>query len=131
LGAFFFGWLDDRKGSKLTIAISLVALIVTSAATILATTKLMFWISALVMATFFGPVQAASRTMMARLAPEEMRGEMFGLFALSGKVTAFAGPALVGWITLATGSYRLGMSTVLVFLAVGLVLLRGVKEPVA
>jgi len=34
----------------------------------------------------------------------------------------------VGWVTLATGSYRLGMATVLVFLLVGLILLRGVKE---
>ena len=128
LGAFFFGWVDDQKGSKLTIIFSLLALIVTSAAVMLATTKLTFWIAALAMSTFFGPVQASSRTMMARLAPPEMRGEMFGLFALSGKVTAFAGPALVGWVTLATGSYRLGMSTVLLFLATGLVLMRGVKE---
>ena len=129
LGAFLFGWIDDRIGSKRTIVISLVALIATSAIVMAAPDKTTFWAGALAMSTFFGPVQAASRTMMARLAPPSMRGEMFGLFALSGKVTAFAGPAVVGWVTLATGSYRLGMATVLIFLLAGLLLLHGVKEP--
>ena len=128
LGAFVFGWMDDQRGSKPTIMVSLVALLITSAVVLSATDRTTFWIAALAMSTFFGPVQAASRTMMARIAHQNMRGEMFGLFALSGKVTAFAGPALVGWVTLATGSYRLGMTTILLFLAGGLLLLRGVKE---
>ena len=128
LGAFGFAWIDDRIGSKRTITISLVALIITTVGVLAAPTPALFWIAALAMSTFFGPVQAASRTMMARLAPPEMRGEMFGLFSLSGKVTAFAGPALVGWIALATDNYRLGMAVVPVFLVVGLLILRGVKE---
>lgn len=128
IGAFAFAWIDDRIGSKRTIVVSLVALLITSALVIAALDKTTFFIAALAMSTFFGPVQAASRTLMARLAPPAMRGEMFGLFALSGKVTAFLGPAVVGYITLATGSYRLGMASVLVFLLGGLILLRGVKE---
>jgi UMF1 family MFS transporter len=128
VGAVAGGWIDDRFGSKRTITVSLIALLMTSAVVMAAQDKNTFWIAALAMSTFFGPVQAASRTLMAKLSPPAMRGEMFGLFALSGKVTAFAGPALVGWVTLATGSYRLGMATVLVFLLVGLILLRGVKE---
>ena len=66
---------------------------------------------------------------MARLAPPEMRTEMFGLFSLSGKATAFAGPALLAWIATATDSQRLGMATVVVFLAGGLALLLSVREP--
>ena len=131
LGAFAFGWFDDRVGSKKTIIISLAALIASAAVVMAAQTKPVFWVAAIVMSTFFGPGQAASRTMMARLSPPAMRGEMFGLFALSGKVTAFVGPALVGWVTLMTGSYRLGMSTTLVLLLAGLLLLRGVEEPSA
>jgi UMF1 family MFS transporter len=128
IGAFAFAWIDDKIGSKRTISIALVALIVTTAGVLAAPTAIPFWGAALVMSTFFGPVQAASRTMMARLSPPEMRGEMFGLFSLSGKVTAFAGPALVGWIALASGSYRVGMAVVPVFLIVGLLILRGVRE---
>jgi len=129
LGAFAFGWIDDRVGSKPTIMISLAALIVTASIVMMAQSKPVFWVGALVMSTFFGPVQAASRTLMARLAPPTMRGEMFGLFALSGKITAFVGPALVGWVTLATGSYRLGMATTILLLIIGLVLMRRVEEP--
>ena len=128
LGAFAFAWVDDRIGSKRTITISLVALIIGTVGVLAAPTAMTFWVAALVMSTFFGPVQAASRTMMARLSPPEMRGEMFGLFSLSGKVTAFAGPALVGAVALATDNYRIGMAVVPVFLIAGLVILRGVKE---
>jgi UMF1 family MFS transporter len=128
LGAFAFAWVDDKIGSKRTITLSLVALIIGTVGVLAAPTAMTFWIAALVMSTFFGPVQAASRTMMARLSPPEMRGEMFGLFSLSGKVTAFAGPALVGGIALATDNYRIGMAVVPVFLIVGLVVLRGVRE---
>lgn len=131
LGAAAGGWIDDRLGSKKTIIISLIALIITSSLVMTAQDRTVFWIAALAMSTFFGPVQAASRTLMARLSPPTMRGEMFGLFALSGKVTAFLGPAAVGWVTLATDSYRLGMATTIIFLVVGLLLLRGVKEEAA
>ena len=55
---------------------------------------------------FVGPVQAASRSLMARLAPPALRTEFFGLYALAGKATAFIGPALVGWMTLAFDSQR-------------------------
>jgi UMF1 family MFS transporter len=54
---------------------------------------------------------------------------MFGLYALSGKATAFIGPALVGWVTLAAGSQRAGMATILAFFLVGLVLMLPLREP--
>jgi UMF1 family MFS transporter len=55
---------------------------------------------------------------------------MFGLFAFSGKATAFAGPLLVGGVTALTGSQRWGMSTILVFLLVGFVILLSVPAGV-
>jgi UMF1 family MFS transporter len=67
--------------------------------------------------------------MMARLAPPELTGEMFGLFALSGRVTAFLGPLLVGAVALVADSQRLGMAVIIVFLAIGLVLMLPLKEP--
>jgi UMF1 family MFS transporter len=76
-----------------------------------------------------GPAQAASRSLMAHLAPAELRTEMFGLFAFSGKVTAFLGPALLAWVTLASGSQRAGMATVVVFLAAGFAILCFVRPP--
>jgi UMF1 family MFS transporter len=85
--------------------------------------KTTFWILGLLLGSFFGPVQAASRSLAAHLAPPEQRGQMFGLFALAGRVTAFVGPAVLGWATLAAGSQRAGMATILLFLAGGLALM--------
>lgn len=70
-----------------------------------------------------GPLQSSSRSLMAHLAPQERITQMFGLLALSGRVTSFAGPALVGVITAATGSQRLGLSVALVFLLAGMLLM--------
>jgi len=61
--------------------------------------------------------------LMARIIPPGTESEMFGLYALSGKVTAFMGPWVVALVTAATGSQRWGMATVLPFLVVGGLLL--------
>jgi len=128
IGAAVFGWIDDKFGSKRTISLSVLAVIVFGSLTLSAPDKTWFWIWALTVSTFFGPVQAASRTMMARLAPPEIRTEMFGLFALTGKAIAFGGPVAVGWATAATGSQRWGLATVMLFLIAGWWVLRGVQE---
>jgi UMF1 family MFS transporter len=54
---------------------------------------------------------------------------MFGLYALSGKATAFIGPALLGWVTVAAGSQRVGMATVLLFFVAGIWILAPLREP--
>jgi MFS transporter, UMF1 family len=123
IGALAFAWLDDRLGARWTIATGLSALIAVSTALLLIESKAWFWGLGLVLGAFFGPVQAASRSMVARLAPPEHRGQMFGLLALSGRVTAFVGPAVLGWATVAAGSQRAGMATILVFFVAGLALL--------
>ena len=66
---------------------------------------------------------------MARLTPPGLEGQMFGLFALSGKVISPLGPLLVAWVTLAADSQRVGMSVVLLFLLLGGTILWGVREP--
>ena len=89
----------------------------------------MFWVFALPLGIFVGPAQAASRTLMAHLAPEDMRTEMFGLYALSGKATAFIGPCVFGAVTAVTASPRWGMATILIFFALGGALLFTVADP--
>jgi MFS transporter, UMF1 family len=127
-GAFAFGWLDDRIGPKQTILIALAALTVIGTVLLLVHSRTLFWVFALQMGLFFGPAQSASRSLMARMAPPDMVTEMFGLFALTGKATAFMGPALFGWVTALSGSQRVGLSTVLVFLLVGGLLLVPVRH---
>ena len=129
LGAFGFAFLDDRIGSKPTILIAICGLFVAGTVALLAEEKTTFWMVALVIGIFVGPAQSASRTLMARLAPPEQRTEMFGIYALTGKVTAFIGPFLFGTATAWFESQRAGMATILVMFIVGGILLLRVREP--
>jgi len=129
LGAAVFAWVDDFAGSKRTIVIAVTGLTLLGGALLVVEGKTLFWAFALPLGLFIGPAQSASRSLMARLAPPDMRGEMFGLYALSGKATAFLGPALLAVATEAFASQRAGMATILVFFGLGLWLLLGVKEP--
>ncbi len=129
LGAVAFAWIDDWIGSKKTVVISLVSLIIFGSALLLVESKPLFWLLGLAIGIFVGPLQAASRSFMARLAPKEMETEMFGLYAFSGKATAFLGPLLVSTVTLQFGSQRLGMATVLCLFLAGLLVLSTVTYP--
>ncbi|MFE8069938.1 MFS transporter [Marinobacteraceae bacterium S3BR75-40.1] len=122
-GALAFGLIDDRLGGRNTVLVSLVGLMGCTVALLVVESLPLFWTFGLLLGIFVGPAQASSRSYLARVAPEHLRTEMFGLFAFSGKATAFAGPLLVGWVTAATDSQRWGMSTIAVFLAIGLILM--------
>ena len=75
-----------------------------------------------------GPLQAASRTLLIRMAPKDRIAQYFGLFALTGKVTSFIGPLLIGLITALTESQKAGMAVLVLFFVAGLVLLARVKD---
>ncbi len=128
VGAAVFAWVDDWIGGKQTIVLSLAGLVLSVTVLLLVDARLLFWIFGLLVGIFVGPVQASSRSYLSRAAPESLRNQMFGLYALAGKATAFLGPLLVGWTTDWTGSQRAGMSTILLFLLSGLVLMLTVKD---
>ncbi len=119
LGAAVFACLDDRWGSKRVILYSLLGLIIPGIFALIAIDKWQFWLVGLLMCLFVGPVQASSRSLMARIAPVHMRREMFGFYMLSGKATAFFGPLLYGWVSYHTGSLRWGMSTIIFLYLLG------------
>jgi UMF1 family MFS transporter len=76
---------------------------------------------------FGGILQAASRSLMVRHTNPLKPTESFGLYGLSGRATAFLAPALIGAVTAATGSARLGISPIVILFAIGLFLLLWVK----
>lgn len=128
LGALAFAWVDDWLGSKLVIIIALIGVIAASTVAVITTTLVWFWVAGIGIGLFVGPAQAASRSLMARLAPQETRAAYFGLFALSGKATAFLGPAVVAFATSASGSQRIGLATVIGFFVVGLIAILPVRN---
>jgi UMF1 family MFS transporter len=128
LGAFLFGFIDDRVGGKKTVMISLVAL---SAATLLgvfAPNRLWFWVAGVGIGMFAGPNQAASRSLMGRFVPHHRQAEFFGFFQFSGKITAFMGPLRLGFVSELFGSQRPGVATVAILFLTGGIILKSVNE---
>ncbi len=128
LGAFLFGFIDDRVGGKKTVMISLVAL---SAATLLgvfAPNRTWFWVAGIGIGMFAGPNQAASRSLMGRFVPHQRQAEFFGFFQFSGKITAFMGPLLLGFVSELFGSQRPGVGTVAILFLIGGIILKSVNE---
>ncbi|HEY7673371.1 MAG TPA: MFS transporter [Gammaproteobacteria bacterium] len=125
-GAIAMGYLDDRIGAKRTVSISLLGLIVATLLAMAAGEKVWFWVAGIMIGIFAGPNQSASRSLMGRLVPQGMHNEFFGFFALSGKLTAFIGPFVLGLLTQISGSQRVGVTIVVGLFVVGLVLLQGV-----
>ncbi len=149
VGAVAGGFLDRHLGPKRTVIIGVSALLVgTLGAMSIGPESVLFglvqvppsetdgfmssWreITFLIAAAFIGagggPTQSASRTLMARLAPEENVTEAFGLYALSGRITAFMGPVGIGIVTHLV-SQRAGLGVVAVLLVGGLLLFLPLK----
>ncbi len=82
---------------------------------------------ALLIGLLAGPLQAASRSLLARLAPPARMTQYFGLFAFSGKITAFLAPLLIAVATGVAASQRAGVAVILAFLGLGLALMTRVK----
>jgi UMF1 family MFS transporter len=149
-GALVGGVTDDRLGSKTVILVSL-ALLLAGAFGILSVDKehvlyavevapkeadskpfsssgeLVFLAFAILIGLVAAPVQAASRALLARLAPPGKVTQFFGLFAFSGKVTAFLAPFMVATVTAMTDSQRIGMASIAAFLLAGMALMLPVR----
>jgi MFS transporter, UMF1 family len=150
IGAYVGGRLDDRFGPKPVILGSLAALIGALIAILLiepdyipllgpvapptaveglygAAAERAFLALGMIIGVAAGPLQASARTLLVRLAPADRVTQFFGLFALSGKVTSFTGPFLVGAVTAATLSQKAGMAVLVGFFVVGFALLSQVR----
>ncbi|MEP9387465.1 MFS transporter [Mesorhizobium sp. KR9-304] len=77
----------------------------------------------------FGPVQASSRSYLARSVTAAEAGRYFGIYALAGRATSFLAPFMVATVTALSGSPRLGMAMILLFLLGGLAVLRRTPYP--
>jgi UMF1 family MFS transporter len=151
-GALIGGWLDDRISAKFVIVSALFILLIGAfgilsvdashvfyfvdvepkapgSAPFSSTGERVFLAFAIVVGLVSAPVQSSSRSLLARLAPRDKITQYFGLFAFSGKVTAFLAPLAVGLVTTVTQSQRLGMSAIALFLMAGIVLMLPVRAP--
>ena len=127
-GSWIFSFIENKIGSKNIIVFSLICIFIISLIILLIDQKNTFIILAIGLSSFFGPIQSASRVYFAKSIPDEKKYEFFGFYSFSGKVTSFIGPILFGTISYSFSSPKLGMASLLVLFAVGLLTLTKVKN---
>jgi MFS transporter, UMF1 family len=125
------GRFDDRFGPRAVILVSLAALVVTGVAVFLlvGAGTLAFWIAGLALCAFVGPAQAASRSFLARVTPAGREGEIFGLYATTGRSASWMSSLLWAVFISATQSTAFGILGIVVVLLAGFLLLLPVRIP--
>lgn len=134
LGALAMGRVEDRIGPKRVVLISLSGLVL-MACTLLVVALIdppnittLFWIFALIMVLWVGPAQASSRSYLARIAPPQREGELFGLYATTGRAASFLAPTLFAVFSGLFGD-RIGIVGIILVLVGGAVALIPVRPP--
>ena len=128
IGTFVGGILDDRFGAKAVILVSLACLVAGGSAVLfVGDAKAGFWATGLFLSLFVGPIQASSRSFLARITPPGREGEIFGLYATTGRAVSFLAPALFGLAVALTGDTRYGIIGIVLVLLAGLLLMIPVK----
>lgn len=124
LGAFGFGYGQDRIGHKPALAITLAGWVVMTLLAYLATGAAQFWVAAVVAGLCMGSSQSAGRAMVGVFAPATQRAEFFGLWTFATRLSAIVGPLTYGLVTWLTGGdHRLAILSTALFFVLGLLLL--------
>ena len=128
VGAVVCGWIGDWLGCKRTLSLTLVLWIIVIVGAFLTHSVEWFYVVGILAGLAIGSSQSTSRAMMVTLLPVAKRAEFFGFYGVSGRLSAAVGPITFGAVSSWTGSQRLGMLSVLIFIIAGLLLLQGVPD---
>lgn len=128
-GAFGFGVVQDRFGSVLTLASTLLVWIAALVLAFFIETRTGFWVVANLIGIALGSSQSAGRALIGLFSPRARSAEFFGLWGLAGKLASIVGPLSYGAVAYWTsGNHRLALLTTTVFFIVGLLMLFSVNE---
>jgi UMF1 family MFS transporter len=128
VGAFAFGYWQDRIGHRVALAATLVGWIVMTVLAVAATSAALFWVAAVVAGLCMGSSQSAGRAMAGAFAPEHRLAEFFGLWTFAVRLAAILGPMTYGLVTLLTaGNHRIAILSTGLFFVVGLLVLSKVN----
>ena len=129
VGAFMFGFVQDRLGSVPSLAGAILVWIAAGAVTYFATQPYQLWVAANLMGLAMGSTQAGGRALIGRLTPVARSAEFFGLWGLASRAAAILGPLAYGAVNrLSNGDHRMALLSTLSFFVLGLLLLLTVNE---
>lgn len=129
ISTWVLGRVDDRVGSRLVIVVGLVALVVACTAVFVTTAQTAFWVCAIVISACVGPVQSASRSMLARMTPPGLENENFGLYATTGRAVSFLAPFAFTVAIGIGGTQKAGILGIVVVLLLGLLAFLPLRDP--
>ena len=123
------GRLDDRLGAKPVMITAISGIVIAGLAVLIfhAGGTTIFWVFGLLMCIFVGPAQSASRSFLARLIPAGREGEIFGLYATTGKAASFLAPTMFALFVTIFHAQVWGILGIVIILLAGLFLLFPVK----
>jgi len=143
IGAYAFGFMADRVGSKTTLVVSIVLMVLTVGSMFFIQTIPVFYMAGAMAGFALTGVQSVSRTMVSQLAPPGQSAEFFGFFSMAGRTSSFIGPAVYGFIAAEAALFfegrgmevlpaeqtgiRVALISIIIFLGIGLSLLFSVK----
>ncbi|MEH6987995.1 MFS transporter [Cytobacillus firmus] len=133
IGSFVFGYITKAKGANKAVKYVGILLLVALAIAVGAVNEAMFWIAGSMFGVALGSMWVTTRTYIVELTPENKRGQFFGLFAFSGKVSSIIGPLIYGSITLIFASYgnmasRLALGSLMILTIIGLLVHSKIKD---
>ncbi len=127
-GAWVFGFIQDRIGSRVTIQSVLLLWVMGCVGIYFASNRFHYWAIAVLAGVGIGALQTASRAMVGLMSPVSKAGEFFGFLGMVSRAAYAFGPLLFGRIASTTGSHRTAMLTLSVLFLFGLVAMRWVNE---
>lgn len=144
IGAYLFGQIAGRLGSKFSLVISIILMILTVSGLLVVDSLAMFNVLGAMAGFALTGVQSVSRTMVSQMAPPEKVAEFYGFFSIAGRTSSFIGPTVYGLIAAGTANWysrngmdvvmaeqkglRVAVLSIIVFLVTGLVLLMFVRQ---
>lgn len=129
LGALGMGYLDDLIGPKPVIVGSLIAMVAMCSTLYFLDGPVNFWIFGLILTLFVGPAQSSCRSFLSRMTPDGREGQMFGLYATTGRAVSWLAPIAFGTSVSLAGTDRAGIIGIALILATGAISLLPVKSP--
>jgi UMF1 family MFS transporter len=120
VGCFSLGRIEDKIGSRRIISICIISLFICTISLYFVRNVLIFWIIALIIGFFIGPIQASSRSVIAKHIKSKNQISAFCAFSMFGNMCAILGPFFVGFVIRLTNDVQYGLLIIPLFLGLSI-----------
>ena len=127
IGCLILGTYEDKFGSEKTVLICILSLFISTFFLYFTKGYETFWVLALLIGFFIGPIQAASRSVIVKKIKSSDQLSAFCSFAMFGNICAILGPFLVSLTIDYSGNIRYGLVIIPTFLLLSLVPFRKIS----